>query len=92
MIERALAAGLPAMWVTADAVYGSDYQFRIALESKGLGYVVAVRTDFAVWAGGRQMRAKALLSEVPADAWCRLTLGKLDHHKGATSMGGDQTI
>ena len=75
MIERAVAAGLPAKWVTADAVYGSDYQFRIALESQGLGYVLAVRTDFAVTVGFRQPRAKALLAEVPADAWQRLSCG-----------------
>lgn len=75
MIERAVAAGVPAKWVTADAVYGSDYNFRIALENKGLGYVVAVRSDYAVRAGFRQVRAKALLAEVPADAWCRLSCG-----------------
>lgn len=80
MIERALDAGVPAKWVTADAVYGSDYQFRFALENKGLGYVVAVRTDFAVWTGLRQVRAKALLAEVPADAWHRLSCG--DGSKG----------
>jgi SRSO17 transposase len=80
MIERAVAAGVPAKWVTADAVYGSDYHFRLALESQGLGYVVAVRSDFAVWMGGRQMRAKALLVEVPADAWHRLSCG--DGSKG----------
>jgi len=75
MIERAVAAGVPAKWVTADAVYGSDYGFRSALEGLGLGYVVGVRTDHAVWAGFRQVRAKALLAEVPADAWHRLSCG-----------------
>jgi SRSO17 transposase len=80
MIERAVAAGVPAKWVTADAVYGSDYNFRIALESKGLGYVVAVRSDFAVWTGFRPIRAKALLAEVPADIWHRLSCG--DGSKG----------
>ncbi len=75
MVERAVAAGVPATWVTADAVYGSDYGFRSALEGLGLGYVVGVRTDYAVWAGFRQVRAKALLAEVPADAWHRLSCG-----------------
>jgi SRSO17 transposase len=80
MIERALAAGVPANWVTADAVYGSDYKFRIALETQGLGYVVAVKSDFAAWVGFRPVRAKALLDEVPADAWRRLSCG--DGSKG----------
>jgi SRSO17 transposase len=75
MIERAVAAGVPARWVTADAVYGSDYQFRLALETKGLGYVVGVRTDFAVWVGFRQVRVRDLLAEVPAEAWHRLSCG-----------------
>ena len=75
MIERAVAAGLPSKWVTADAVYGSDYHFRIALENQGLGYVVGVRSDFAMHLGFRQVRVKALLAEVPADSWHRLSCG-----------------
>jgi SRSO17 transposase len=75
MIERAVTAGVPAAWVTADAVYGSDYHFRLALENQGLGYVVGVRADFAVWSGPRQVRAKQLLAEVPAGGWRRLSCG-----------------
>jgi SRSO17 transposase len=75
MIERALAAGVPARWVTADAVYGADYAFRSALEGLGLGYVVGVRSDFAVWSGCRQVRAKRLPAEVPEGAWQRLSCG-----------------
>jgi SRSO17 transposase len=75
MIDRAVAAGLRAKWVTADAVYGSDYHFRTTVEGHGLGYVVGVRTDFAVWAGFRQVRVEALLAGVPADAWHRLSCG-----------------
>ena len=76
MIDRAVAAGVPARWVTADAVYGSDYHFRVAIEKHGLGYVVGVRADFAVCSGLRQVRARALLGEVPADAWHRLSCGQ----------------
>jgi SRSO17 transposase len=75
LIERAVAAGVPAAWATADAVYGSDYRFRSALENQGLGYVVGVRTDFAVRRGWRQVRAKQLLAEVPAGGWRRLSCG-----------------
>jgi SRSO17 transposase len=69
MIERAVAAGVPVRWVAADAVYGSDYSFRIALENRDIGYVLGVRTDFAVWVGGRQVRVRDLLAEVAAGAW-----------------------
>jgi SRSO17 transposase len=75
MVERALGAGVRAAWVTADAVYGSDYGFRSSLEGRGLGYVVGVRADFAAWRGFRQVRAKALLAELPAAAWRRLSCG-----------------
>ena len=80
MIDRAMTAEVPAKWVTADAVYGTDYHFRASVEALGLGYVVGVRSDFAVWAGFRQVRAKALLAEVPAGAWHRLSCG--DGSKG----------
>jgi SRSO17 transposase len=80
MVERALDAGVPAAWVTGDAVYGSDYGFRKAIEDRGLGYVLGVRTDQAVWAGFRQVRVKSLLAEVPAHAWQRLSCG--DGSKG----------
>jgi SRSO17 transposase len=75
MIDRAVAAGVPARWVTADAVYGSDYHFRAAVEKHGLGYVVGVRADYAGWAGFRQVRVGAMLADVPADAWRRLSCG-----------------
>lgn len=75
MIERAVARGLPAKWATADAVYGSDYHFRATLEAAGLGYVVAVRSDFSVRVGFRQIRAKQLLGQIPGEAWQRLSCG-----------------
>jgi SRSO17 transposase len=75
LIERALAAGVAARWVTADSIYGSDYAFRSALEERGLGYVVGVRTDFTVRIGVRQYRAKTLLATVPSAAWHRLSCG-----------------
>jgi SRSO17 transposase len=75
MVERAMAAGLPAKWATADSVYGSDYHFRATLEALGLGYVVAVRSDFSVRMGFRQIRAKQLLGQIPAEAWQRLSCG-----------------
>jgi SRSO17 transposase len=75
MVGRALDAGVPAKWVTADAVYGSDYAFRKAAEDRGLGYVVGVRTDHAVAVGFRQVRVRSLLAEVPAGGWHRLSCG-----------------
>jgi SRSO17 transposase len=42
MLGRALDAGVPASWVTADEAYGKDYKFRSWLEARRIGYVVAV--------------------------------------------------
>ena len=72
-VDRAAAAGVLARWVTADAVYGSDYHFRVGVEGHGLGYVVGVRADFCVWRRFRQLRVEALAGEVPADGWHRLS-------------------
>jgi hypothetical protein len=44
-VKRSIAAGVPARWVTADAVYGSDYRFRSKLEGLKLSYVVGVCSD-----------------------------------------------
>jgi len=75
MVDRAAAAGVPAKWVTADAVYGSDDHFRTGIEEHGLGYVVGVRADFCAWRGFRHARVKALAAEVPAGGWHRLSCG-----------------
>src|SRR4051794_3577766 len=42
LIERALDAGVPARWVTADEVYGADPRLIGCLESRGIGYVLAI--------------------------------------------------
>src|SRR5436305_855661 len=72
-IGRAVDAGVPGGWVAGDAVYGSGYTFRAALERRGLGYVLGVRTDQAVCVGWRHREVRALLPQVPATAWHRLS-------------------
>ena len=85
MVDRAVAAGVPAGWVAADAVYGSDHHFRAALEGHGLGYAVAVRADFAARVGLRRVRAKALLAGVPAGGWTRPSSGTGRRGRGGTT-------
>jgi SRSO17 transposase len=43
MLDRALDAGAPAGWVTADAVYGGSPALRGWLEGRQLPYVLAVK-------------------------------------------------
>ena len=75
MLRRALKAGVPAAWVTADEVYGSDSKFRGLIEQAGLGYVVAVSSAQRLFLGGFYGRADALAAGLPADAWRRVSCG-----------------
>ena len=42
MLARALDAGVPAAWCTADEFYGGDRHLRRDLQARGVGYVLAV--------------------------------------------------
>jgi SRSO17 transposase len=76
MLERALGAGVPAAWVTADSIYGDVKYLRVWLEARPIGYVLAVSAKDTVWeAGWRQRRIGAYLADPPADGWQRLSAG-----------------
>jgi len=74
LITRAVAAGVPARWVTADAVYGTA-AFRDAVEGHGLGYVLAVKADHTAHRGWRATPARDLLAELGPGDWHRLSSG-----------------
>ncbi|MCP2353493.1 SRSO17 transposase [Nonomuraea thailandensis] len=77
MLTRAIEAGVPAAWVTADEAYGQDHKFRVFLEQYRIGYVVAVPRSQAISGGlGPRARAESLVGEVPASAWRRLSAGQ----------------
>lgn len=75
MLQRARAAGVPAKWVAADEVYGSDFQFRRCCEQLGLGYVAAISSATHLLLNGRRTKVADHLAGVPADAWQRLSCG-----------------
>jgi len=75
MLARAFAADVPAAWVTADSVYGSDSKLRMWLQAEQRPYVLAVTGAHHVWDGGVQRRVAAVVTDLPADAWRRLTVG-----------------
>ncbi len=76
MLERALAAGVPAAWVTADSVYGDVKYLRVWLEARPIGYVLAVSGKDTVWEVGlRQRRISTLLAAPPTAGWERLSAG-----------------
>ena len=48
MIARALDAGTPASWAAADEAYGADPGLRACLETRRIGYVLAVAVSHLV--------------------------------------------
>jgi SRSO17 transposase len=75
MIGRALDAGAPAAWVTADEVYGQDPRLRAGLARRGLGYVLAVAKSHLVTMPAGPRPAAGLARQLPARAWQRLSAG-----------------
>ena len=75
MVQRGLDAGIPVRWVTADEAYGRDAKFRLWLQSRRVGYVVAVACDQKIPTTGGSARADALAAAAPALAWKRRSCG-----------------
>lgn len=75
MLARALDAEVPAAWVTADEVYGSDYNFRTFCEARGLNYVVAISSATHLFLGGQRRAVGKHAAEIPPEAWRRLSCG-----------------
>jgi SRSO17 transposase len=75
MIARALDAGVPATWATADEAYGKDYKFRTWLETRRINYVVAVACNQTIPATAGTSRADALAAQAPDNAWKRRSCG-----------------
>jgi hypothetical protein len=89
MLERALAAGVPAAWVRGDSVYGGDRgrpgatggdrRRRVWLEQQEQPFVLAVASAeplFAVLAGHwGEPRADVIAGHIPPDDWQRLLSG-----------------
>jgi SRSO17 transposase len=80
MLQRAIDAGVPAGWLTADEVYGQDKRLRVWCEQHGLPYVLATRSnDTVATVDWRQRRIRALITELPDEAWQRRSAGAGAH-------------
>jgi SRSO17 transposase len=79
MITRALDAGVPAGWVAGDEVYGQHSGLRLALEERGMAYVLAVPVNQHVIAtiDGHlaDCRVDGLSAPVPESDWTKLSAG-----------------
>jgi len=77
MLARALDAGVPAGWVTADEVYGGSPALRGWLETRQLPYVLAVkRTEPLLPPSEPPTPAARLAEHVPAACWLRISAGQ----------------
>ena len=80
MLTRALEAGAPAGWLTADEIYGQDKRLRVWCEEHGLPYVLATRSnDTVATVDWRQRRVRALIAGLPESAWQRCSAGAGAH-------------
>jgi SRSO17 transposase len=75
MLGRALDAGVPAAWVTADEAYGRDGKFRAWLERRRVSYVVAGDSRQAITGDAGTSRAGVLAVHAPDQAWKRRSCG-----------------
>ncbi|HEY6591750.1 MAG TPA: IS701 family transposase [Actinomycetota bacterium] len=76
MLERALDAGVPAGWVTADEVYGASPALRGWLETRRLPYVLTVKcTEPLPMPSGPPTPAARLAGRVPPAGWLRISAG-----------------
>jgi SRSO17 transposase len=77
MLQRALEAGVPAGWVTADEVYGGNSALRGWLEAHQLPYVLAVKaTEPLPSASGSARAAARLAGRISPHCWLRLSAGR----------------
>jgi SRSO17 transposase len=79
MLERALDAGVPASWVTADEVYGSSPALREWLEERHVPHVLAVKCtellELDSPKGPAQTSAEELAAAVAAEQWITCSAG-----------------
>lgn len=80
MLERAIAAGVPFKWFTADEVYGQNPGLRTWLEEQDIPYVMATRCDDEIASGlFTTTRIDGLIGKVRAGAWTRMSCGDGAH-------------
>lgn len=80
MLARAIDAGVPFAWVTADEVYGQAGYLRDWLEDHDAGYVLAIRSvDLVTTPEDERVVAQQAIAELPGRAWRRLSVGAGAH-------------
>lgn len=77
MLKRAVTAGIPFGWVTADELYGQTSRIRVWLEEHDIPHVLAVPKSQMVMTMEffGQARAHKMVGGLPEEAWTRVSCG-----------------
>jgi SRSO17 transposase len=77
MLTRAIDAGVPAAWATADEFYGNHRGLRRDLQVRDIGYVLGVAKNHRVkLASGETATVEHVTKRLPRRSWNRLSAGK----------------
>jgi SRSO17 transposase len=80
LIDRAVAAKVPAGWVAGDEVYGADPRLRAVVRGHRLGYVLAVAAPIRrVPTHAGPIRVDTLPALIPPHAWQKHSAGPGAH-------------
>jgi SRSO17 transposase len=80
MLARALAAAVPASWVTGDEVYGGARRLRLWLEAEQQPFVLAIKRNEPLWVlterGPLEWPAATIAADIAPEDWTRLSAGE----------------
>ena len=79
MIGRAVEAGVPFAWFTADEIYGQAKYLQAWLEDQDIWYVMAIRCSDTLTMPEGERRADELIAALPAQAWQTISAGAGAH-------------
>ena len=79
MIARAVAAGVPFAWVTADETYGQAKWLQAWLEDQDIWYVMAIRCSDTLTMPEGERRADELIAAVSPRSWQKISAGAGAH-------------
>jgi len=73
MISRAIEAGVPFAWFTADEAYGQAMWLQAWLEECGVSYVMAIRRSDSLTMAEGERRADALIATAAPRSWPKIS-------------------
>ena len=92
MISRAIAAGVPFAWFTADEAYGQAKWLQAWLEEQDVSYVMAIRRSDTFTMPAGEQRADDLIAAVPARAWQKISVGAGAHGPREYHWAGSRCV